>query len=68
MCIIYSILPDGGLPLGYFPRVTVMNDFTKALLLDALKAALTAFASVIVNAMMARYMPPHFYNMNGDEY
>ncbi|BBQ52978.1 hypothetical protein JD499_09085 [Aeromonas enteropelogenes] len=45
-----------------------MNDFTKALLLDALKAALTAFASVIVNAMMARYMPPHFYNMNGDEY
>lgn len=45
-----------------------MNDSIKALLLDALKAALTAFASVIVNAMMARYMPPHFYHMNEEEY
>lgn len=45
-----------------------MNDFIKALLLDALKAALTAFASVIVNAMMARYMPPYFYHMNEEEY
>ena len=46
-----------------------MNEFMKALLLDALKAVLlTAFASVIVNAMMARYMPPHFYHMNEEEY
>ena len=45
-----------------------MNDFMKTLLLDALKAAQTAFASVIVNAMMARYMPPHFYNMNEEDY
>ena len=46
-----------------------MNTFWKALLLEALKAALTAFASVIVNAMMTRYMPAMYFQMNnGDSY
>ena len=45
-----------------------MNVFWKTLLLDALKAALTAFASVIVNALMARYMPPMYFQMNSEEY
>jgi hypothetical protein len=46
-----------------------MNTFWKALLLEALKAALTAFASVVVNAMMTRYMPAMYFQMNnGDSY
>lgn len=46
-----------------------MNAFWKTLLLEALKAALTAFASVVVNAMMTRYMPAMYFQMNhGDSY
>lgn len=44
-----------------------MNDTLKALLLEALMAALTAFASVIVQAMVARYVPPNdIYPTRGD--
>ncbi|WP_275077742.1 hypothetical protein [Aeromonas salmonicida] len=42
-----------------------MSDYQKALLLDALKAALAAFVSVIINAMMANNSSSHF---NEEEY
>jgi len=44
-----------------------MNDFIKALLLHALKAALTAFASVIVNANLDLYYPGNHCRGNADD-